>query len=275
MDVFDFRAPEPFLRAAFDGLKAQQGQRSSLRALSRRFGISSVATLSMVLSGKRKVTPEVAEKLISILKLKGARRRYFLALVDLTHTADAEGRLALEEDLLFLRKMGGGALRREQYDFLSQWYYVPLFVMVGLSDFRRDNEWLAKRLGNGLTLKQVAEVLSNMLKLGILRDEGGKLSQHEGPIVKTEEDVANLCVRKFHGKMLDFAKSALDSPVQDREITGLTFAIAKKHLPALKEKIRQFREEMDQYAASLGGEDEVYQLNLQLFPVTKRVEKKQ
>ncbi|MCB0416751.1 MAG: TIGR02147 family protein, partial [Bdellovibrionales bacterium] len=81
VNIFDYRAVSPFLRAAFESLQAEQKHRFSLRALCRRYGIRSVATLSMVINGKRKVTPEVAEKLSQILKLRGVQRRYFMALV--------------------------------------------------------------------------------------------------------------------------------------------------------------------------------------------------
>lgn len=243
----------------------------SLRAVSRRHGFGSVATLSMILAGQRKITAEVADKLVDILKLKGARRKYFLALTERARTTDPEKRARLEETLFFFRKMATcRELDWKQYEFLSQWYFVALFVLVGLPGFSRDAVSLARRLGRGVTAKQVEHALSTMLSLGLLVEKDGTLRQAEGPVLKTGEDVQHLSVRQFHRQVLRKASEAIELPRERREFTGLTFACAPSQLPKLKEKIRQFREEIDHFAESLPEKEEVYQLSLQLFPLTRK-----
>ncbi|MCB0403781.1 MAG: TIGR02147 family protein [Bdellovibrionales bacterium] len=269
MNIFEYRAVSPFLQAAFRALHAEQKQRFSLRALSRRHGIRSVATLSMVINGKRKVTPEVAEKLALILKLRGVERRYFMALVDLEKCEDLHARAEVEDRLLAIRQGGSGrSLDSEQYKFLSEWHYVALFVLVGQPDFRKDPEYLSRRLRDRVSPKQVEVALDNMQKWGLISVEDGKLVQTNGPVVKTADDIKNLSVRKFQRTMIKRALEAIFMPVQQREITGLTLAVAKNQLPELKRRIRQFREELDEFAGASGTPDEVFQLNVQLFPLT-------
>jgi uncharacterized protein (TIGR02147 family) len=59
----------------------------------------------------------------------------------------------------------------------------------------------------------------------------------------------------------------------EREMNGATLAIPKEKLPELKEKIRAFRKEINQLTSSYEGSEEVYQLNIQLFPLTSPEEK--
>lgn len=269
IDIFDYRAVTPYLQEAFARLQATQKHRYSLRALCRRFEIRSVATLSMVLSGKRKITFDVSEKLIQILKLKGVQRRYFLALVDLDKCTDVQRRAELEDRLLAIHHSATGrSLESNQYKFLSEWHYVALFVLVGQPDFVRDSSFLSRRLRSRVSPKQVEEALTNMTSWGLITERGGQLIQTHGPVVKTEEDIKNLSVRKFQRSMMKKALEAIFMPVHQREITGLTLGVPRQSLPELKRRIRQFREELDEFVGAAGQPDEVFQLNVQLFPLT-------
>jgi uncharacterized protein (TIGR02147 family) len=274
-DVFDFHDAREYLCAAFAQLREARGEGFSLRALSRRFNIPSVATLSMILTGKRGITAPVADKCVEILKLKGARRRYFVKLIELSRTADMSNRTLIEEQLLFIRKLAKSEpLSLKQYEFLSQWYFVPIYVLVSQPGFIYDPCDIASRLGRGMTAEKVRRAIATMVALGLLSEDGDTLKISPGSTVKTAEDVRNISIRRFQMKMMELARLAFAMAPEKRELTCLTFSFPPEALPAMKDKIRQFREELDQYANQFGTGGEVYQLNVQLFPLTESKKEK-
>jgi uncharacterized protein YukE len=54
---------------------------------------------------------------------------------------------------------------------------------------------------------------------------------------------------------------------------GLTAGVPKSLIPEIKQKIRKFRKELNEYLDSYEGESEdVYQVNIQFFPLTRSEE---
>ena len=68
-----------------------------------------------------------------------------------------------------------------------------------------------------------------------------------------------------------FIKQSIDAlfavPVESRDITSMTMAIDKNKIPEAKRKIKQFRRNLCQFLES-GEKNEVYNLNVQLIPLT-------
>lgn len=267
-NIFEFDQAGAFLQHVL--AKKRERSKESQRGFAKRAGFRSSATLSMVLNGKRAITPDVAQKLVNVLKLRGRKRRYFLGLAKLSQARTSDETARYKEELLNLKSAGDtAALPLAQYRFLANWYYVALYVLVGTPSFRRDDDLLAKRLGRGIKPETVAAAIDDMVALGMLRQTEAGLKQIHGPALKTSQDILNLAAQKYLKDVLQLAAEALDLPVDAREVTGLTIAMSPKRLPEVKERIRKFREELDQYLDSFRDGDEVYQLNLQFFPITK------
>jgi uncharacterized protein (TIGR02147 family) len=269
VDIFSCESAADYLRQI---LKSRAASRSSLslRSFAKRAGIQSPATLTLILQNKRSVSEAVAEQVSRALKLSGYRRRYWSTLAQLSRCAFVEERLNLREELLYLRAFSlAKQLELRQYRILSQWHYCVLYVLAEFPEFRLDFQWLAKGLGRGITPKDVELAVTDLLEHGLLRREGDRVVQGSGAVVKTAEDVKDLSIRQLHRRMLHLAAQSLELPLDEREVTGLTVALSPSSLPVLKEKIRIFREEIDQFLTKAGGREEVYQLNLQLFPLTQ------
>src|SRR4051812_12707226 len=93
-DVLDFRDPREFLNKCTRTL--------SLRALARRAGYTHASTLSMVLSGRRRLTPAVAARLAQALSLKGRRKKYFLNLARMDSARSERARIEIRDQLMQL-----------------------------------------------------------------------------------------------------------------------------------------------------------------------------
>lgn len=267
VDVFDYQTAPDYLRAVLQE-KTQVGK--SLRAFTRWSGLGSPATLSQVVHGKRAVSEDVERKLIRALRLSGNRKRYLRALTALTRTKDEEGRLALQEEVFYIKHIARAKhLEVKQYEFFSRWYYSVVYVLVGLPDFNPDPLYLSRRLGRYVSPQNIATALNDMVELGLLTVETGKYKQSSTAPLKTPDEVAHLSLRQYHRQMIRLANQAMQIAPERREVTALTVGLPLALLPQVKQRIRQFRESLDEFLDKHQHQaEEVYQLNIQFFPLT-------
>jgi uncharacterized protein (TIGR02147 family) len=60
----------------------------------------------------------------------------------------------------------------------------------------------------------------------------------------------------------------------ERDISTVTISIDEKNLPEIQEHVRQFRSSLIKMVNNFGGSERVFQLNIQLFPLSNGAEKK-
>ena len=72
--------------------------------------------------------------------------------------------------------------------------------------------------------------------------------------------------------MLKLASTALSELSGDqRDFSAVTFAIMRKDFPSLKKHLQLMRKELLDFSASNGEADDIVQVNIQLFPLTRGV----
>ena len=162
----------------------------------------------------------------------------------------------------------------DYYDYLSNWYYVAIHEMVNLKDFQEDPEWIQGRLKNKVSKPQVKKALEQLLRMKLLkRDEMGRLQQIF-PQLEYQKEVVSLAIQNFHQQMIDLAKASItEDERNEREPSGLTLCIRKSDYPMIKSKIEDLRKELNEKLSCQPKEgEEVLQINIQLFYLTKSIE---
>ena len=77
-------------------------------------------------------------------------------------------------------------------------------------------------------------------------------------------------IRQYHRQMINNALRALsETTMEEREMTGYSVPLRKKDIPEFKKMMRKFHREIARLAAKTNA-DNVYQFNVQLFPLTKQ-----
>ncbi len=210
------------------------------------------------------------------LKLNLKEKRFFELLVLYGQTEDLQMKSKYFAEIISIKASLAGLhkLEKEKFDFLSKWYAVAIYVLVDLKNFKPDHAWISKRLGGKVTVSQVKETVENLLKLKMIEFDIVKGLKQVSGAITVADDTKSMAVYEYHHSMIRLASEALRKNTgAEREMNGATISIPKDKLPELKERIRAFRKEINQLASSYENPDEVYQLNVQLFPLTTPEEK--
>ncbi|MFH1874065.1 MAG: TIGR02147 family protein [Pseudomonadota bacterium] len=271
-NIFKYDNYRAYLKDWYDWMK-QTNEAFSFRAFSRWGGLHSPNQLQLIIQGKRNITESTLPIFFKILKLKLREKKYFELLVKFNQANTSESKTRyLQEISLFFKKYNE-TLKHNQYEYLTKWYFPVLRELAATKDFKPDPQFLAKRIGNGLTPKQIKEAIKKLIELDLLKyDESGYLKQTSN-IVSTGPESLEAAVYLYHEQMLEAAKDALHKQKpEERNFAGLTFSCGPEDVVEITALVNDFRKQVINYFENRtvkNNDDEVYQLGIQLFRLTK------
>jgi len=270
VDVFSFLDSRHYLRAYYEAEKARRSS-FSYRYLSMKAGFRSPNFFKLVIDGQRNLGAEAVPKVSTALGHNEAEAEFFADLVSFTQARSvAEKNRAFERISASRRFRSARRLEGELFNHFSHWYSPAIRELTARADFREDPKWIANTLRPKISVREAKESLALLLSLGlVVRDEKtGKVAQGD-PTLTTEHEVTSLAVKNFHRQMLERASESIDTvKASRRDLAALTACVSEKTAAVIKDRIHRFREEI----AELCDQDEepslIYQINLQLFPLS-------
>lgn len=242
----------------------------SLRYIAQKTGLD-VAHIMRVLQGKRHLSEKSLAGFVALCKLGEKEEHYFRALVAFnTARGETASRQAFEH-LLTLSGVKSDVLRPNQYEFYTRWYHTAIRAIIAVRRFRSSGEFarIAAMLSPPVSAREARQSVALLVKLGLVaRAPDGYLvvtSTH----ITTGEKWHSLAVRNFQNETLRLAQEALTRhPREVRDISTVTVGISRSQLPMLRERIAEFRQSIMRMAEENQNPDDIYQLNVQLYPLT-------
>lgn len=231
--------------------RCQRNPRYSLRAFAKTLEINH-ASLSQILRGKRKLTKSTVVKFSQALGLSP---------VELSQFEINNNKLPIKFQQLSI----------DSFIAISDWYHDAILELTRLPYFKPDTSWIALVLG--ISVNEVNAAVDRLKRLDLLKvDEQGMWFDISGD--NTNDyigDFTNSALKKYQKQILEKALIALDEVPRDlRDHTSIMFTINKSDLKEAKKKIKEFRNEMNAFfKRNKKSSDEVYQLAVSLFPITK------
>lgn len=272
--IFEYLDYRQYLRDFYAAQKLRS-RSFSHRAFSRRAGLRSSNYLSLIMKGARDLSSEMAPRFAKACGLPKREADFFCDLVAYGQASSTDERQRAYERLARFRKFREAhRLVGEQTAYHQHWYMPALRELVTLPGFREDAKWLAGMLEPKITEREASEALATLIKLGLLvRDEAGQLRQAQATLTTGPGPLSHQIFAYHHG-MIELAQRALDTlPREQRDVSSLTLCVAESTWPLLQRKLFEFRQELLQLAEAEATPERVVQLNLQLFPLSKRLDK--
>lgn len=269
-EIFEYDDYRQFLKDYYEFSK-QARRGFSYRRFSKDAGFSSPNFIKLVIEGQRNLTGKSVSKIAEAIKLSKDRAEYLDALVSFNQAETYEEKSKSFERMSKFKKFREvQGLAKEQFEFYSRWYYPAIRELVTLNDFDEDPAWIAQRIFPRLTEREVEEAVATLLRLGLIeRNKKGRLVQSDA-LLGSGAEVKSVAVVKFHRQMLENASKSIDGvPSSERDLSSVTLGVQRDQMPKIKKMIQNFREELMAEIAGANSEtEEVYQLNLQLFPLS-------
>lgn len=247
----------------------------SLRTLSRQAGLAA-GYLPMILGGKRPLTLPVLARLSPFLGLGAAELSFLESLTVFGTTHSPEERVvALER----MRRFGGYQAHHENEavlaEYLTQWHSVAIREMASLQGFRPDPEEIQGRLVVPIPLSEIKSALDFLFRNGFLeKAPDGTVHPPDRPL-ECQGSVYRVALAKFHRDIFDLASKAIENcPGTERNIQGHVFALKAENYSKASEIVEDAIRRIRELGESEREGDNVYHLEIALFPLTRRREPK-
>ena len=202
--------------------------------------------------GKRALTPKTIERFGERLKLN---RRAIQQYIDYEQSRPKTDNLR-----------GVRQLARDAASAISDLHHYAILELIRLKDFRPDSRWIARVLG--ITTDEVNIALTRLIRLGLLEmTEPGKWTDKSGDAVSSVEDFANLAVQRLAAQVKRASQNAKEA-TDYRYHSSTTVAVDTTKIDAVIGLFQKFEHELSQYLSSADEPDDIYQIELSLFPIT-------
>lgn len=226
----------------------------SLRAFAKRLGIGS-GPLSEILSGKRAVTDRMIRKWVK------------------STVFDPQERTELAREFGYMptpvsRSVEYVKISKQQMQVIAEWWHFAILSLMKTEDFRSEEEWISQRLG--VKVATVREALLRLESLNLIEKNSEKKWIRTTESVRTPDDQIDLAIQSAHIGLLSVAAKKIRTLSPEvRDYTSFVMSIKPEKLPQAKAMIRKFQDELSELLED-DGATEVYQLGIQLFPLSSR-----
>lgn len=259
----------------------RKASKSSLRSynyavFSAAANIKSPNYLKMIIEGKRNLSDDMIGKFGKALSFNKDLTEEFRLLVHFTQATDPADRNMYLKKLSEHRvgmKLKSGEIDKKTWDKVPNWVAWIIYAMVDQEGVKFDTASLKKVLRGKASEDEIDHALTTLLSSGELRkDEVTGEFKKSRSLIESPEEVPVALVRKLQSQLMYLGLESLyqDQPM-DREFGTLTMSLTKHEFEEIKFKLRQMRKALnkDNSIARMKEKGErVYQLNIQLFPVT-------
>jgi hypothetical protein len=293
--VFAYADFRRYLRDYYVDRKSRV-RRFSYRAFSRAAGFVSPNFILQVMEGEKNLTEESAARLAQAMGLAGEETAYFLDLVRFGQAKDVETRgRAMESLESHRRRERPASLGDDDAAYLAHWYLPVIRELAALPDFSEDPAWIARRLVFPVPEKAIRSALAFLERRGYLERSGsgagrggkGKAGRRDGKPGKDgagrlrprdkalatgaiPPGVLAQAARAYHLQMAELARQAIFTlPTDRRSVANTTLSLSAEGYARALERIEALRAELLGLAAREPGASGLYQLNVNLFPLTR------
>jgi uncharacterized protein (TIGR02147 family) len=276
LSVFRFLDAREFLRQAYQAEK-RINKDFSHRFIARSMGAGSSSFFKDVLHSRVPLNPVRAARFAALFRLSPKEAEHFENLVLYSQAETPEERERL------LKKLSGAmapgdqsVLEASQLEYLKKWHYAAVRELLAIVDFRGDYEALANMLEPPITPAEARDAVQLLLRLKLIRKNAQGGFDKAARVVVTGAKSDPESVKPGLRANLELAERALDAfPVAARPFSYLTLSVSRDSLQYIQDKLRAVRQDILDHVSLDESVDRLYQLNMQLFPLSKTAKRGQ
>ncbi len=264
--IFEYTDYREWLRDAFDDFKKRKSV-ISWRYMAMKLG-ADPGNLLRVSQGKIHLTLSLVQPMAEFFELSEKETAYWTELVYFGRAkTDAEA-LNHYEKMQMLKGIPLKRLAKKELEFYRHWYCNAIRSIIGICKFKDDYEGLAESCTPAISVEEAKNAVKLLYDLNMIsRDRDGFWKVND-TFVSTGGNWRSEAVRTFQKETVRLAGESLERHAPPlRDISTVTMTFNMDDIALIREKIKEFRSELLRMSQEGTGDDTVFQLNVQLFPI--------
>ena len=242
------------------------------QTFTRAAGFSSPVFLKYVSEGRSNLSEDTAYQVANAMGLAGYEQEYFAEMVKFDHAkTDDEKKSAFNRMLAIADVHKVRIIEGDSFRYFESWKN-PVLRELAPSMPGAKPLAIARACRPKISAAEVSESLGFLIKANLLqKDKNGNYVQTEKSVTAGPMEVTPVVIRGMHRQMGEFALEAIEGvPQNERHFSGLTLGVTRRAYEEIVQEIAEFRKRVIAIATREDDTDEVYRLNMQFFPMTKK-----
>jgi uncharacterized protein (TIGR02147 family) len=229
--------------------------------------------LKLVCEGKSGLSKNGIERAADAMELVGAEREYFRQLVKFVQAKkDADKKAAYSEMKVIASAHKVRILEGESVSFYESWKYPVLRELAPMMPGAKPLD-IAKACGGAFSAEEVRNALAFLTRAKFLKKTAEDVYEQVDRSLQMSVVAMPTLVRAMHKEMAEFAKDSIEKfPIDERNFTGITMGIDDEDYEKILTELETCRKRIVSIATAKKGGNRVYRLNLQMFPLSEKIE---
>jgi uncharacterized protein (TIGR02147 family) len=233
-------------------------------------GLRSPTVFKEIVDGKRNMTSRMLPLFLKGLDLGPLDAQYFITLVHFNQSKSIEEKTHYLEQMQGLKqKIPQEIVPIDQYSLYSKWYLLILRELACIYPWNGDYGLLAKTVCPPIRKSEALEGVRFLVQKGFLKPGGDGTYYQASQAISSGSEVTSIGIRNFNKTMTRRGADAIDEFAQTlRDVRTMIIGISAESYPLIKHEIREFMDRVARIVDNDRASDRVYNLGIQLFPVS-------
>ncbi len=233
--------------------RCQKNPRYSQRAFARFLSVDH-STLAKLLNGKRPLGKKTVLRLGTKLGMSPSEIESHLSH-QTTEATDSENYQKMADDT---------------FQIIADWQHFAILELMRVQGFNGESKWIGRRLG--ISISEVNEALGRLERTEMIKKSGKEwFLAEDRKLTSLNPGTTTLAHRRLQKQILEKAITALEeTDIEFRNQSSVTMAISTSLIPEAVKRIATFRRDLAGFLSRSKKCDEVYLLNVSLFPITNK-----
>ena len=246
----------------------------SYQVMAKTMGFKARDFMHRVINGKKNLSAGGIASVSMGIGHTVDEARYFSALVCFNQAETAQEKEFYYSQLNIKSNKSGiqksvQKINQSQLELFSEWYHLAIRSLIDMSEFTDDYDWLARQLQPAISKKQARQSVAHLEKLGLIIKDENQIYRVTDKGLSTDNEVDNMSLVRFYNSCSRLSTDALNNlPKKQRNISGVTLGMSRQGYEKVVKELALFRSKMGKIAREDQNADQVYQLQLSLFPFT-------
>jgi uncharacterized protein (TIGR02147 family) len=271
VDIFAYLDCRAYLREYYR-VRSERDKTFSHRTICTKLGQGpgSRSYFNNILAGRVRISPNLATRLVGLLKLESEQAAYFRLMVLFTQSDSAEEKDMLFEQLVMANKSKQPTIHPDTFAYFRKWYNIVIRELLDFFPFSDDYPSLAAKVRPAITAAQAKEAIEFLSGAGLICKNAEGLYKSVAKSITTGSQSESFLINSYQAACMDLAKRSMgDNAGMPQNFSTLTMSVSEQAYRQIEKKLSKLRSEVV-FLVEKDGQpsDRVYQFNFQLFPVS-------
>ncbi|MDB5104889.1 MAG: hypothetical protein JWP91_2578 [Fibrobacteres bacterium] len=269
MDIFAYSDYRLLLKDLYQERKGKD-PKFSHRFIALKAGFKSAGFFYQIVKGKTNISMQSALALAAVFKLKPAEVEYFENLVQFNQSKTQSDKQHFFRKIAAVKKGKSKTLDERHHELFTQWYYFAVRELLAIQKFKGDYKKLAEALIPPISPAEARQAIKVLEKLGLVRITPSGGFERSDAVISTGDFWSSVAITKFQMDTTELARQSFDRvPSELRNHSTLTLSISNGEYLQIKEELAKLRKRLLELAKGSLLPDRIYQINLNVFPLSQ------